>query len=127
MFASMFGGMGGGTFDARGGGSYDGGWFGGGSFDSSGPSRRRKPAKGEDTIVSFDITLEEAYRGKRVVMNLSRDRVCTVCNGSGGRNGAKEINCGKCEGKGSIITDRHVSGVIWTIVPDTAKSRGETS
>lgn len=104
LFASMFGGgMG---FDPF----TDGGGF---SFDpSGGPShgRRPKPSRGRDTTVAYDITLEEAFKGKKVVMSLERDRVCGGCKGSGARNGVTPGDCGKCEGKGFILTDRHVSG-----------------
>lgn len=69
LFASMFGGGGGG-------GSF------GFEFDmgGGGPSRR-KPTRGQDTVVPYEISLEEAYRGKRVVMGLDRDRVCSHCTG----------------------------------------------
>ena len=57
--------------------------FGGGfSFDTAGagPSRP-KPRRGRDTDVAYEISLEEAYKGKRVVMMLERDRVCGGCKG----------------------------------------------
>lgn len=97
----MFGG-GGGGFDFGGGASA--------SFDPfGGSSSSRKPTRGKDTDVRYEISLEEAFKGKKVVMNLSRDRACGVCAGVGGRKGAKKEECGRCKGKGSIIRDRHVS------------------
>ncbi len=62
---------------------------GGFSFDpmdgfGTGPSssgRRRKPTRGRDTDVPYNISLEESYKGKRVVMMLERDRVCGGCKG----------------------------------------------
>ena len=77
-------------------------------FSGAGPSRR-KPARGADTIVEYEVTLEEAYKGKRVVMGLERDRVCSHCSGSGARNGIRPGKCKTCDGKGSVIADRHVS------------------
>ena len=75
LFSSMFGGGFGATFD-----DYDEDTFGASfSFDPAGPSRR--PRGPRHTEVGYDITLEEAFRGKRVVMNLQRDRVCGVCKG----------------------------------------------
>jgi DnaJ family protein A protein 2 len=64
MFEAMFGGMGG---------------FPGASFDPAG--KRPKPRRGANTNVEYAITLEEAYKGKKVVMALSRDRSCKGCNG----------------------------------------------
>ena len=94
LFASMFGGGGaGGSF----------------YFDTAGPGQqRRKPTRGQDTIVEYDISLEDAYKGKKVVMALERDRVCSHCTGTGARTGAKPSTCTTCEGRGSVTENRHV-------------------
>ncbi|KAL1405948.1 hypothetical protein Q8F55_007630 [Vanrija albida] len=102
MFEAMFGGMGG--FGGPGGGASFG-------FDPSG--KRPKPTRGKDTNVEYAISLEEAYKGKKVVMNLERDRACKTCKGRGGREGMKMTQCGKCEGKGVIFADRHLGpGIV---------------
>lgn len=101
IFASMFGGSGG--FGMH----FEDGPFH--SFDSAGPGPSRKPRRGMDTDVKYEISLEEVYRGKTVIMNLERDRVCGGCKGSGARNGVKPGNCKTCNGKGAVIQDRHVS------------------
>jgi DnaJ family protein A protein 2 len=79
LFEAMFGNMGGDPF----------GGFGGGfsfEFDPAGGAGSRKqkkpkPARGKDTDVGYEITMEEAYKGKRVVMMLERDRLCAKCKG----------------------------------------------
>ena len=111
LFASMFG-FGPSGFDD---GDEEDGYYGGPrfSFDSSGPSRRPKPSRGPDTEVRYEVTLEEVYRGKRVVMNLERDRTCGHCKGSGARAGAKPATCGTCQGKGAVYTQRHVGLRRW--------------
>jgi DnaJ family protein A protein 2 len=101
IFASMFGG----SFGMH----FDDGPFASGSFDSAGPGPSRRPRKAANTDVGYDINLEDVFKGKRVVMNLERDRVCGGCKGSGGRNGVKPSPCSGCKGKGSVIQDRHVS------------------
>lgn len=100
LFSAMFGG----GFDDFGGG------MGGGFFDPSGGrgGGRRKPAKGRDTTVPYDITLEEAFKGKKVVMSIERDRVCGGCKGSGAKPGVTPKECSKCSGKGVVFTDRMV-------------------
>jgi hypothetical protein len=44
---------------------------------------------------------------------------------SGGRTGAKPAKCGTCGGKGSIFTDRHVSGVGLGVTPLPESEVGE--
>ena len=73
LFASMFGG-----FDFN----KDWGEEAEFAFNVSGSSRQRQKAKrGEDTTVPYEISLEEAYKGKRVVMMIERDRLCSGCKG----------------------------------------------
>jgi DnaJ family protein A protein 2 len=111
IFAQMFGG---------------GGGFGGasGSFDPFGPGPSRRPTRGKDTDVKYPISLEEAFKGKKVIMNLSRDRACGSCSGTGGRKGAKKEKCARCAGKGTMIQDRHVSWMRAThrVGPDADSS-----
>ncbi|ORY32569.1 chaperone regulator [Naematelia encephala] len=93
-------------FEAMFGGGFG---FGGASFDmgGGGPSRQ-KPSRGKDTVVEYPISLEEVFKGKRVVVGLERDRICGHCKGSGARNGAKPLECQTCKGAGSVIADRHL-------------------
>ncbi|KAF9790482.1 DnaJ-domain-containing protein [Thelephora terrestris] len=77
--------------------------FGGFSFGfDSGPggfgSARRK--KGQDSVIPYEVTLEDLYNGKSVKMNLEKDALCSVCSGSGAKGNAKPKKCVKCEGKG---------------------------
>ncbi|BEI93480.1 uncharacterized protein CcaverHIS019_0511080 [Cutaneotrichosporon cavernicola] len=100
MFESMFGGFG-------------MGGMGGASFGFDPAGRGPRPKRGLNTDLEYPITLEEAYKGKRVVMSLERDRNCKTCKGRGGREGMKMTTCGKCEGKGVIFADRHLApGVV---------------
>jgi len=94
-------------------------FFGGGGatfFDFSGGEPRRR--KGQDTELSYDVTLEDLYSGKVVKMNMEREIVCNTCQGyvvrarsilqllkacrpsSGARGNAKPKECVNCEGKG---------------------------
>lgn len=73
----MFGGMGG----HRGGGA-------------SNKVRKNKAIKKE-----FHITLENAYKGELIKLPHSCTRVCSVCEGKGGKN---ERICPGCKGKGVI-------------------------
>ena len=67
MFAEMFGGM------------HFGFDFGQGSGFSFGGPRRR--TKGDDSVILYDVTLEDLYNGKSVKMNMEKEVVCSVCKG----------------------------------------------
>lgn len=67
LFAQFFGGGGGGPQFA-----FD---FGGGA----GPSRRRN--KGQDSVLPYEVTLEDLYNGKSVKMNMEKEAVCGGCKG----------------------------------------------
>lgn len=68
MFAEMFGG-----------GAHFGFDFGHGpGFSFGGPQRR---TKGEDSVIPYEVTLEDLYNGKSVKMNMEKEVVCSVCKG----------------------------------------------
>ena len=49
-------------------------------FDNSrGPFRKRN--KGEDTVIPYEVTLEELYNGKTVKVNMEKEVECGVCKG----------------------------------------------
>ncbi|KAF9000606.1 DnaJ C terminal domain-containing protein [Cyathus striatus] len=73
-------------------------FFGGGFGFDFGPGPRR--GKGEDSIIPYEVTLGDLYNGKLVKMNMEKDAVCEVCNGSGARGNAKPKPCSTCDGKG---------------------------
>lgn len=59
-----------------------GGGFGAGmqfGFDPSGRGSRR--TKGEDTVIPYEVTLEDLYNGKSVKMNMEKEIVCGTCKG----------------------------------------------
>lgn len=78
-----------------------GGMFGGGF----GGTRRNPngPMKGADIRVSVAISFEEAVFGceKEIELNLKDE--CTVCHGTGAKEGTKPETCTKCGGKGQVI------------------------
>ncbi|KAL7413289.1 hypothetical protein BDY24DRAFT_389564 [Mrakia frigida] len=96
IFASMFGGGGGGHHHGHG---------GGGGF-------RQNRSTGEDTRVAYEVSLEDLYNGKKVMMNLERQGICGHCDGTGGKKHAKPKQCVKCQGKGHITVNRMLSGMM---------------
>ncbi|CAE6417678.1 unnamed protein product [Rhizoctonia solani] len=87
LFAHLFGGMGPGMFNMGGMGS--------------GPSRGHG-ARNRDSVIPYEVTLEDLYNGKNVQMNMTRDVICLQCNGSGGKAKATRTQCTRCKGKGWV-------------------------
>lgn len=64
-------------FGGGGGGGYGGGY---GSYSQT-SGRPPRPKRGQDTLVRYDVTLEDLYNGKKVVMGLERQGICGHCEG----------------------------------------------
>lgn len=55
---------------------------GGFSFSFGGPGMgSRRPGRGEDSIIPYEVSLEDLYNGKQVKMNMERQIVCGSCKG----------------------------------------------
>ncbi|TFK49892.1 DnaJ-domain-containing protein [Heliocybe sulcata] len=78
-------------------------------FDFGAGSRGGRRRNSSDSIIEYDVTLEDLYNGKSVKMNMEREVVCETCKGSGARGSAKPKKCVKCEGKGWTFVHSQVS------------------
>jgi len=94
----------------------EGGGGGGGSaedmfsqFFGGGGGRRgpRGPQKGEDISHPLKVSLEDLYNGKTVKLAINRDKMCSDCNGKGGKDGAEKV-CSDCNGRGAKVQLRQI-------------------
>lgn len=92
IFAQMFGGMGFGGMPGMGGMGGMGGMPGG----------RNVPRKGRSVEQEYEVTLEELYKGKTTKFSNTKNIVCSMCEGSGGKKGAKSHDCSACNGRGML-------------------------
>lgn len=68
---------------------------------SAGPGMRtKKPRKGPDEEQTYQITLEDLYKGKTVKFASTKQVICSHCRGTGGKEKAQSKECGSCNGKG---------------------------
>ena len=80
-----------------------------GDFMGSGRSRGSKKSRsnrGSDLKINLEITLEEAYLGKKQTINLSSNEKCEKCSGSGAEPGSKPKKCSTCGGHGKVRTQQ---------------------
>lgn len=107
IFSSFMGGMGG----------FSGFNFGG----SSSSSRRTSPMKGDNRYMSMDIDFLDAVHGVDKLVNITVDKKCTNCDGSGAASKSDIETCPTCRGSGRVTRQsRTPFGVIQqqTICPD---------
>lgn len=71
-------------------------FFGSSSHSRSGGRR------GADLEVSVSLTLEEAFRGKEVTLQVPRREVCDPCKGEGAEPGSGKSVCADCRGSGEV-------------------------
>lgn len=65
-------------------------------------ARTRGGRRGSDLELPVEITLEEAYRGKEIPLEVPRQETCRTCGGSGAASGSGKSVCLECRGTGEI-------------------------
>ena len=90
--------------------SFFGGGFGGGR-----QANPNAPRRGSDTSASVVLTFEEAAKGCKKKINISRVENCSECNGTGAQKGTTPKTCGACNGTGQVrVTQRTPFGAMQT-------------
>ena len=111
------------NFGAGGGGAYGGGFGGfddfgdifsnifGGGFGGfgGGGSRANAPRQGENVSAQITITFEEAARGCKKEIEITRIEDCKTCGGSGAKEGTAPETCTNCRGTGTVRTTRQTA------------------
>ena len=77
------------------------------SFESiferaTGRRRRRRGVRGEDIVVPVEITLEEAFKGTTVPIEIEREVYCEACEGEGVEKTSRRT-CPTCRGTGEVV------------------------
>ncbi|KAL1498347.1 hypothetical protein ABEB36_009160 [Hypothenemus hampei] len=104
---------------------FGGGLFGGfGGFGGGGSGARRRQ-RGEDTIHPLKISLEDLYNGKTAKLQLSKNVICTSCNGQGSKNGQAAEKCHSCNGCGIKVNYRPLGpGMVQQVQSSCSECRG---
>jgi molecular chaperone DnaJ len=64
--------------------------------------RSRGPGRGADLKYALDISLEEAFTGKKASITVPGSVACDTCEGSGAKKGSGPTTCGTCRGAGRV-------------------------
>lgn len=99
------GGMGGGGGGGAGFGGFTdifeemfGDFMGGGGRQRSG----QRASRGSDQRYNLEITLEDAFAGRAVEINVPTAVPCDACDGTGAEDGARPTTCPTCGGDGKV-------------------------
>jgi molecular chaperone DnaJ len=69
------------------------------ALDPEGPEGRPAPARGEDVHCVMEIDFEDALRGVRAAVEVTRLDPCPACAGAGGAGGLRAAACDACGGR----------------------------
>jgi molecular chaperone DnaJ len=72
------------------------------AFFGASQARRRTPRRGADIQVTLDLTFEEAVFGATKEVEITRQEVCSVCNGRRSEPGTEPLRCQTCDGTGEV-------------------------
>lgn len=90
------------------------------AFFGQGGSRgpRSRVQRGQDALLRVTIDLADAAFGVTRDIKVDTAVVCTVCDGSGAREGSEPVTCGTCHGHGEVQqVQRSLLGDIRTARP----------
>ena len=89
-----------------------GDFFGGGNpFGRGNPRNRAR--RGSDLRYDVELTVEEAFKGKTLHIEIPRTDVCDRCNGSGAFSSNEIHECNVCDGSGTVrVTKRTPFGMF---------------
>lgn len=93
---------------------------GGGGFGGFGGRNPNAPQKGRDIQSTVTISFEEAAKGCKKSIEISKIEDCSQCHGTGAAEGSSPKTCPDCQGRGVInIQQRTAFGVMSTQRPCT--------
>ena len=69
-------------------------------------SRTSSQYRGSDLRFDLNISLEEAYKGKKQEISFSSSEKCERCTGYGSEPGSKPTTCSMCEGHGRVRSNQ---------------------
>lgn len=99
-----------------------------GGFGRSNQRMRNAPHRGADLQVQVDLTFEEAVFGIEREVEITRDEVCSHCQGRKAEPGTNPVRCHSCDGKGEVRQVRQtiLGSMVQVATCPTCNGTGET-
>ena len=83
--------------------------------------------RGSDILYETSVTLEEVLHGKKMEINLQKEILCEVCNGSGCKPGTTQQTCSTCNGQGQLRKSRSMGFASFVTVEPCSTCKGQGS
>lgn len=71
-------------------------------FTGRGRQERAGAGRGNDLRYNLEISLEDAFKGKKTNIRIPTSVVCDECSGTGAEGGSKPESCPTCQGSGRV-------------------------
>ncbi len=96
---------------------------------ATGSSRQRQnaPRRGVDINYSTTLTFEESVFGVDKEIEITRDEVCSTCNGKGAEPGTSATRCSTCNGRGEVrqVHQTFLGSMVQVVTCPSCNGRGE--
>lgn len=69
--------------------------------------RSNKPRKSPNEEQKYEVSLEDLYKGRTVKFASTKNVICSLCKGKGGKEKATAKECSACGGHGKNISTCH--------------------
>lgn len=102
--------------------------FGFGGFGRAASRSRNAPRRGADLQYRIGLTFEEAVFGIEKEIEITRDELCSTCNGSRAEPGTNPVRCSTCNGSGEVRHTRQtiLGSMVQVSTCSTCGGQGET-
>lgn len=97
-------------------------------FGRTSRQARNAPRRGADLQYRVDLSFEEAVFGVEREIVITRDEVCSRCNGNGAEPGTTPVKCATCNGRGEVRQMRQtiLGSMVQVGTCPTCNGTGET-
>jgi DnaJ family protein A protein 2 len=75
----------------------------GGMPGYGGGPRAHKPRKSPNEEQKYEVSLEDLYKGRTVKFASTKNVICSLCKGKGGKDKATAKECSTCSGQGKTV------------------------
>jgi molecular chaperone DnaJ len=98
-------------------------FFGGATRDAG--ARGPRVMRGADLRYDLEITLEEAAFGAERAVEITKLETCSLCKGSGAKEGSRPETCPTCRGQGQVRSTQQTFLGSFSTVTTCPRCRGE--